>query len=57
MVSNTGTYIDCPFHRYAHGKDLSEIEIARFVDLEAIVVRIPHTLKKKLETPILNTWM
>jgi len=23
MVANTGTYIDCPFHRYADGKDLS----------------------------------
>lgn len=27
MVTNTGTYIDCPFHRFAHGKDLSEIPL------------------------------
>ena len=39
MVSNTGTYIDCPFHRYEHGKDLSEVELDRFVDLQGIVVR------------------
>ncbi len=25
MVANTGTYMDCPFHRYADGRDLSEI--------------------------------
>jgi len=42
LVSNTGTYIDCPFHRYADGKDLSEIAIDRFVDLPAVVVRVPY---------------
>jgi arylformamidase len=41
MVSNTGTYIDCPFHRYADGKDLSQTELERFVDLPALVVRAP----------------
>ncbi|MGN8069100.1 cyclase family protein [Mucilaginibacter sp. SG564] len=38
MVTNTGTYIDCPFHRFAHGKDLSEIELERFADLDAITI-------------------
>jgi arylformamidase len=42
MVANSGTYIDCPFHRYADGKDLSEIGLDRFADLPAIVVRSPH---------------
>lgn len=42
MVSNTGTYIDCPFHRFADGKDLSEIGLESFVDLDGIVIRIPH---------------
>jgi arylformamidase len=41
MVSNTGTYIDCPFHRYADGKDLSETPLERFVDLPGVVVRVP----------------
>lgn len=39
MVANTGTYIDCPFHRYADGKDLSEVALERFVALPALVVR------------------
>ncbi|NHA07200.1 cyclase family protein [Mucilaginibacter sp. HC2] len=38
MVTNTGTYIDCPFHRFEHGKDLSEIELERFADLDAITI-------------------
>ena len=41
MVSNTGTYIDCPFHRYADGRDLSETALERFVDLPAVVIRVP----------------
>jgi arylformamidase len=42
MVSNTGTYVDCPFHRYAHGKDLSEIPLERFVGLPGVIVHIAH---------------
>ena len=29
MIANTGTYVDSPFHRYAHGKDLSELIVIR----------------------------
>ncbi len=43
MVTNTGTYIDCPFHRFENGKDLSEIELKCFVDLDAIVISVPST--------------
>ena len=44
MVSNTGTYIDCPFHRYAQGKDLSQVHIDAMTDLDALVVRaLGHT--------------
>ena len=42
MVTNTGTYIDCPFHRYADGKDLAQTEIAAMSDLDALVVRVDH---------------
>jgi arylformamidase len=43
MVANTGTYIDCPFHRYENGKDLSEMGLEAFTDLDAIVVKVPFT--------------
>jgi arylformamidase len=39
MVSNTGTYVDCPFHRYPDGEDLSQVELKRFANLDGIVVK------------------
>jgi len=39
MVSNTGTYVDSPFHRYADGKDLSELPLGSLAELEGLVVR------------------
>jgi len=39
MVANTGTYIDCPFHRFADGRDFSQIGIEELADIDAIVVR------------------
>ncbi|MCY8234976.1 cyclase family protein [Priestia endophytica] len=46
MVSNTGTYIDVPFHRYANGKDLSEIPIDKIAGLEGIIVHIDENKKE-----------
>jgi kynurenine formamidase len=43
MVSNTGTYVDCPFHRYVDGEDLSQVGVERFAELEGIVVRADFT--------------
>lgn len=45
MVTNTGTYIDCPFHRYAHGKDLSEVELEAFANLDAITIDATRALE------------
>lgn len=39
MVANTGTYLDSPFHRYADGKDLSELELTSLANLGGQVVR------------------
>jgi kynurenine formamidase len=39
MVANTGTYLDSPFHRYADGKDLSQLPLERLANLAAVVVR------------------
>ncbi len=39
MIANTGTYIDCPFHRYRDGKDISEIGLEHFANLSGIVVK------------------
>ena len=36
MVANTGTYVDSPFHRFADGKDLSELPLESLADLDGI---------------------
>lgn len=41
MVANTGTYVDVPSHRFADGKDLSEVGVEAFANLPALVVRQP----------------
>lgn len=38
MVTNTGTYIDCPFHRFENGRDLSQVGLEQFADLEAVTI-------------------
>lgn len=38
MVANTGTYMDCPFHRYAHGRDLAGIQISEVVNLPGVLI-------------------
>ena len=39
MVANTGTYVDAPFHRYADGKDLSELALESLANLDCVVIR------------------
>lgn len=39
MVSNTGTYLDSPFHRYADGKDLAQLPLESLAGLAGVVVR------------------
>jgi kynurenine formamidase len=40
MVANTGTYLDSPFHRFADGKDLSELPLTSLADLPGLVVHV-----------------
>jgi len=40
MVANTGTYLDAPFHRFADGLDVSQLDLSALVDLPALVVRL-----------------
>ena len=38
MVTNTGTYVDVPFHFYEDGQHLGEVGIERLADLPAVYV-------------------
>ena len=38
LCSNTGTYVDSPFHRYRDGADLAGLPLERLADLDTVVV-------------------
>ncbi len=38
IVANTGTYLDCPFHRYAEGNDLSQIHLEKLAELSGVLI-------------------
>ena len=48
MVANTGTYLDCPFHRYEDGHDLSELMLERCAQLEGIVIEADYRIGKEI---------
>lgn len=39
LVANTGTYLDSPFHRYADGLDLAQLDLTSLADLGGLVAR------------------
>jgi arylformamidase len=43
MVSNTGTYLDSPFHRFADGKDLSDLSLEQLAHLDGVLIHIPQS--------------
>jgi len=45
MVANTGTYIDAPFHRYAKGGDLSQLEITSVANLDGVVIHVDEAAR------------
>jgi arylformamidase len=49
MVANTGTYIDSPFHRYAHGCDLSELKLESLADLDCVVIRATERTDRAID--------
>ena len=40
LVANTGTYLDTPAHRFAGRADLSDLDLATVVDLDAVLVDV-----------------
>ena len=54
MVSNTGTYIDSPFHRYADGDDLADLSLKNIAMLEGVVIRKPHDTLRYVSKELLS---
>lgn len=42
MVANTGTYLDCPFHRYADGDDLNDLHLQQLASLDGIMINADY---------------
>lgn len=56
MVANTGTYLDCPFHRYEDGKDLSEIALNKLVDIPGIKISVPYQEKLAIDVSLVEEY-
>ncbi len=41
LCTNTGTYLDTPFHRYADGHDLAQLPLGACVDLRLVLIEHP----------------
>jgi kynurenine formamidase len=54
MVANTGTYLDSPFHRFAHGKDLSQLPLERLANLESVVIRVDCAKRRAIGRAVLE---
>ncbi|MEO7039704.1 MAG: cyclase family protein [Gemmatimonadaceae bacterium] len=48
MVSNTGTYLDTPFHRYADGIDLSGLTLESVSNLRGVVIRVARSSERAI---------
>ncbi len=54
MVSNTGTYVDAPFHRFADGKDLASLPLERLADLIGVVVDVTKRESRAIDVAQLS---
>jgi kynurenine formamidase len=53
LCSNTGTYVDSPFHRYADGDDLSGLPLDRLADLDAVRIDVTGSEGRAIDRSIL----
>jgi kynurenine formamidase len=56
MVSNTGTYVDCPFHRFENGMDLNDTPLEHFAELKGLVLHIPYNEALAIEPDLLSQY-
>jgi len=49
MVANTGTYVDSPFHRYADGRDLSQLPLESLANLPCVVAHVEPGVSRAID--------
>jgi kynurenine formamidase len=52
MVGNTGTYLDSPYHRYADGRDLADLELETLVDLPLELFRLTDATERGIPAAV-----
>lgn len=52
LAGNTGTYLDSPFHRYAHGGDLASLSLETLVGIPAEVVRLTDAAERGIPAEV-----
>lgn len=53
LCSNTGTYVDSPFHRYADGVDLAALPLDRLADLDAVAIDVTGSGEPAIDANLL----
>ena len=53
MVGNTGTYLDTPYHRFAHGYDLAGLPLEQASDLSGVVIRVTGSAGRAIDWTLL----
>ena len=56
MVTNTGTYMDSPYHRYPDGHDLTGFTLEQTTDLPAVVVHAEDSGRLGIDAAALATY-
>ncbi|BBC36481.1 hypothetical protein SGFS_077750 [Streptomyces graminofaciens] len=49
MASNTGTYLDSPFHRFTGRHDIAGLPLTRLIDLDGLVVRVQDSGRRVVD--------
>jgi kynurenine formamidase len=52
MVGNTGTYLDTPYHRYAGGADLADLDLETLVDLPLELFRLTDARERGIPAAV-----
>ena len=52
LVTNTGTYVDAPFHRFAEAADVAALPLERLADVEGIVVDASRRDGRAVDAPL-----
>ena len=54
MVANTGTYLDTPYHRFAQGDDLAELDLTTLAHVDGVLIRVTTRTERAISEKCAN---